>query len=144
MDKVRVSCLRCGTTNNYPLEAEGKAVVCGRCKNPLPVPGAVLEPASEEVHTLLQSGRLPILIDFYSPTCGPCQAMHPIVERLTQRRRGEVMSLKVDVNSQPELASSFDIQAVPTFVVFSRGYERGRTSGAMSETDFSLWVAGKT
>lgn len=144
MDKVRVSCLRCGATNNYPLETEGKAVVCGRCKNPLPVPGAVLEPAPEEVQSLLQSGRLPILIDFYSPTCGPCQAMHPVVERLAQRRRGEVMSLKVDVNSQPELASSFDIQAVPTFVVFSRGYERGRTSGAMSETDFSLWVASQT
>ena len=144
MDMVKVSCLRCGATNNSPLDAKGKAVVCGRCKSPLPRPGAVLEPSLEELQVLIQGGRLPLLIDFYSPTCGPCHMMHPIVERLAERRKGELMIVKVNVDSQPELASSLGIQAVPTYVVFSQGYERGRTSGAMPEMDFSLWVASKS
>jgi thioredoxin 2 len=143
-EKIKVSCLHCGATNNYPLEAEGKTVVCGRCKNPLPEPGAVLEPSLEEVRVLLQSGRLPLIIDFYSTTCAPCRMMHPIVERLARRRRGELMTLRVNVETNPHLASEFAIQAVPTYVVHAQGYERGRTSGAMPETDFSLWVAGKT
>jgi len=142
-DKVKITCLRCGATNNYPLEPEGKKIVCGRCKNPLPIPGAVLEPTPEELQTLLQDGRLPVLIDFFSPTCGPCHMMHPIIERLAERRKGELMTVKVNVDTNPQAAASFAIQAVPTFVVYARGYERGRTSGAMPETDFSLWVAGK-
>lgn len=143
-EKVKVSCLGCGATNNYPLGQEGRAVVCGRCKSPLPEPGAVLEPSLEEVQVLLQSGRLPVLVDFYSTNCAPCHMMHPIVERLARRRMGELMTLKVNVDSHPELAASFGIQAVPTFVVFSQGHERARTSGAMPEMDFSLWVASKT
>lgn len=142
-EMIKVSCLRCGATNNFPAEAAGKKVVCGRCKSPLPEPGAVLEPSLEEVQVLIQSGRLSILVDFYSTTCAPCHRMHPIVERLAQRRKGELMTLKVNVESPPELASSLGIQAVPTFIVFAQGLERGRTSGAMPEMDFSLWVAGK-
>lgn len=143
-DKVKVSCPSCGATNNYPLSQEGKAVVCGRCKHPLPVPGTVLEPSPEEIQVLIQSGHLPVLIDFYSTTCAPCQMMHPIVESLAQRRRGEVMVLKVNVDRLAELTAEIGIQAVPTFIVFARGYERGRTSGAMPEMDFSLWVASLT
>lgn len=140
-EKVKVSCIYCGATNNYPLEAEGKKVICGRCKNSLPVPGEVLELPAEQADNLLQSSKLPILIDFYSPTCAPCHVMHPVVEGLAKRRAGEVMTIKINVDNSPEFAAQFGIQGVPTFIIFHRGYERGRTTGAMSETDFSLWVA---
>ncbi|MBP1767831.1 MAG: thioredoxin 2 [Candidatus Aminicenantes bacterium] len=76
-DKVKVSCLNCGAVNNFPLDAAGKAVVCGRCRNPLPVPGTVLEPPEQAAAALLQRSGLPVLVDFYSPTCGPCHMMHP-------------------------------------------------------------------
>jgi len=63
-DKVKVSCLECGATNNYPLGAGSKAVVCGRCKTPLPVPGTVLELPPEQVVALIQNATLPVLLDF--------------------------------------------------------------------------------
>ena len=142
-DKVKVSCLNCGAVNNFPLDATRKTVVCGRCRNPLPVPGTVLEPPEQAAATLIQRSGLPVLIDFYSPTCGPCHMMHPLVERLAQRRAGELMVLKVNTDTSPGLASHFGIRAVPTFIVVSKGTERGRTSGAMNEADFSLWVASR-
>jgi thioredoxin 2 len=142
-DKVKVSCPECGATNNYPLAAGGKAVVCGRCKTPLPVPGTVLEPPAEQIVGLIQNAALPILIDFYSPTCMPCHMMRPILESLAKRRAGSLMVLKVETDRNRELASAFKIQAVPTFVVMKKGFEIGRVSGAMNETDFSLWVASK-
>lgn len=142
-EKVKVSCLNCGTTNNYPMDALGKSVRCGRCKSPLPQPGAVIEPHSNQLRSFIQSANLPILIDFFSPTCGPCHMMHPIVDNLASRRAGELMVLRVDVSKDAESSAAFGVQAVPTFVILHRGYERGRTSGAMSETDFSLWVASK-
>ena len=143
-DKVKVSCLECGATNNYPLDAGGKAVRCGRCKAPLPIPGRVLEPTAEQTAMLIQSAGLPVLIDFYSPTCMPCHRMHPILESLAKRRPGELMVVKVNTDENAELAEAFRIQAVPTFVVIRRGTEVGRVSGAMPETDFSLWVASRT
>jgi thioredoxin 2 len=143
-DKTRISCFECGATNNYPMDAGGKSVRCGRCKTPLSVPGQVLEPGAAQVATLIQSGGLPILLDFYSPTCMPCHRMHPIVESLAKRRAGELMVVKVNTEENAELAGAFRIQAMPTFVVIRRGTEVGRTSGAMPETDFSLWVASRT
>jgi thioredoxin 2 len=143
-DKVKISCPNCGATNNYPLDAAGKTVRCGRCHADLPVPGTVLELEPDSVYRLFQAAGLPILVDFYSPTCAPCHLMHPLVERLAQRRKGEITVIKVNTDRHPELAARFGIQAVPTFVVISRGTERARTSGAMAEADFSLWVASRT
>lgn len=143
-DKVKVSCFHCGATNNYPLDAVGKKVNCGKCHNELPVPGEVLEIPADKAYNLFRNSSLPVLADFYSPTCSPCLAMHPVVERLAKRKAGELMVVRLNVDRLPEVGASFGIQGVPTFVIFSRGAERGRVSGAMPETDLSLWVASRT
>ncbi|UCC38450.1 MAG: thioredoxin fold domain-containing protein [Candidatus Aminicenantes bacterium] len=142
-DKVKVSCLHCGATNNYPIEITGKKVICGQCKNPLPEPGMVVEPSPEQASSLIQRMRLPILVDFYSPTCAPCHMMHTVVENLAQRRAGELMVVKINVDHNPQIAAQFGVQSVPTFVVLYRGNERGRTVGVQAEADFALWVASK-
>ena len=142
-EKAKISCLYCGATNNYPLDAKEKKVVCGRCRNPLPVPGEVLELSSEQSANLIQNSKLPLLVDFYSPACAPCHVMHPVVDGLAKRRAGEIMAIRMNVDESPEFAANFNIQGVPTFIIFYRGYERARSSGTMSETDFSLWVASK-
>jgi thioredoxin-like negative regulator of GroEL len=69
--------------------------------------------------------------------------MHPIVESLAKRRAGEIMVVRLNVDRNPEIAARFGIRGVPTFVVLHKGTERGRTSGAMSEADLSLWVASR-
>ncbi|HEK86651.1 MAG TPA: thiol reductase thioredoxin [Candidatus Aminicenantes bacterium] len=139
--KVKVSCFNCGQTNNYPLEAEDKKVICGRCHSPLPRPGDVLEVNPDQAFSLISRSSLPVLIDFYSHTCPPCQMMAPFLERLARRRAGELMVIKIEVDRYPEMAAQFGIQSVPTFAIFHRNSERGRISGAMPETDLALWVA---
>lgn len=140
----KVSCPACGTTNFYPENPQGKKVACGRCKGSLPEPGTVIAPSADGLWNLVRKSSLPVLIDFFSPTCGPCAMMHPIVERVAKRRAGEIVTVRLDVDSAPEIASAFRVTAVPTFVVASQGTERARTSGAMSEMDFSLWLASQT
>lgn len=142
-ETTKVSCLSCGATNNHPLHTAGKKVVCGRCKSSLPTPGTAVEPLPHQIALFLQNARLPLLVDFYSPTCAPCHMMHPVVENLAQRRAGELMVVRVNVDQNPELGAHFGIMGVPTFVILNKGSERARTSGAMSETDFSLWVASR-
>ncbi|HMA54385.1 MAG TPA: thioredoxin family protein [Acidobacteriota bacterium] len=143
-DKVKVSCGTCGTTNNFPLAARGKTVVCGRCKSPLPEPGVVLEPGPEGIMALFQNSSLPVLADFYSTTCAPCHVMHPILERLAARRAGELAVIRINVDTNLELAREFGVQGVPTFVIVHKGTERGRQVGAMDESSFALWAASRT
>jgi len=142
-EKVKVSCPNCGATNNYPLGFSGKTVVCGRCKHPLPEPGSVLELSAGQASGFFQNSKLPILVDFFSQTCAPCHMMHPVVKGFAKRRAGEIMVVRINVDLYPQVAAEFRVQGVPTFVILHKGYERGRTSGALPEADFALWVASK-
>ncbi|MCX8161107.1 MAG: thioredoxin domain-containing protein [Candidatus Saccharicenans sp.] len=142
--KIKVSCFQCGQTNYYPEEAGSRTVVCGRCRSPLPRPGDVVTVNPVQAMNLISRSSLPVLVDFYSDSCGPCLLMAPILERLARRRAGELMVIKVDVERHQDLSAQLGITAVPTFIVFHKNAERGRLSGAMGEMDFSLWVAKLT
>ncbi len=142
-EKVKVSCINCGAANNYPSGVSGKKVVCGRCKYPLPEPGSILELSASQASAFFQNSKLPILVDFFSPTCAPCHMMHPVVESFAKRRAGEIMVVRINVDEHHQVAAEFRVQGVPTFVILHKGNERGRTSGALPEADFALWVASK-
>ncbi|HAR35499.1 MAG TPA: thiol reductase thioredoxin [Acidobacteria bacterium] len=139
--KIKVSCFQCGQTNFYPENPGSGTVVCGRCHNPLPRPGEVVTVNEIQAGNLIARSSLPVLVDFYSNSCGPCLMMAPVLERLARRRAGELMVIKVDVDRNPGLAARLGIASVPTFIVFHKNTERGRISGAMPEMDLSLWVA---
>jgi thioredoxin 1 len=69
--------------------------------------------------------------------------MHPVVDSLAKRKAGEIMVVRINVDQNPQIAAEFRRQDVPTFVIFHKGYERGRSFGAHAEADFALWVASK-
>jgi thioredoxin 2 len=143
-EKVKVSCGTCGTTNNFPVVARGKTVLCGKCKSRLPEPGQILEPGLEGIVSLFRNSSLPVLADFYSTTCAPCYMMHPILEKLAERRAGEIVVVRINIENHQELAREFAIQGVPTFIVVRKGAEIGRSVGAMDESSFALWAASRT
>jgi thioredoxin 2 len=140
-NKVKVSCLNCGTTNNVPVSTGRKKIVCGRCKEELLSPGEVVEPQPNQAYALFQKSAIPLLVDFFSMSCMSCELMHSVILSLAERRKGELMVVRIDVEKNPELAAAFGIQGVPTFLILHRGNERARSVGEMTETDFSLWVA---
>jgi thioredoxin-like negative regulator of GroEL len=124
-----------------PLNAGGKKIVCGRCKNELPSPGIVVEPLPNQVYELFQKSAIPVLVDFYSVSSMSSELMYSCIMDLAKRRMGELMVVRINVEEHPELAAAFGIQGVPTYLILYRGNERARTVGEMAETDFSLWVA---
>ena len=63
----------------------------------------------------------PVLVDFYATWCGPCKAMSPIVEALGKELQGQARVLKIDVDKNQALAAQYQIQAVPTFMIFKKG-----------------------
>ena len=76
-------------------------------------------------------GDKPALIDFYAAWCGPCKALAPILEELSEEYAGKVDIYKVNVDSEEELANAFGIRSIPTLYFIPMNGQPQRTMGAM-------------
>ncbi len=64
---------------------------------------------------------VPVLVDFWAPWCGPCRMVSPLVDQVAEELIGKAKVGKINVDEQPELASSFNVMSIPTLVVLKDG-----------------------
>jgi thioredoxin 1 len=79
----------------------------------------------------LIKGEKPVLVDFSAEWCGPCKMMKPILQQLHQRLGDRVRIIKIDIDQSPQAASAYNVQSVPTLVLFQNGKTLWRNSGVM-------------
>jgi thioredoxin 1 len=73
----------------------------------------------------------PTLIDFYAEWCGPCKMMKPVLQQLHQRLGDTVRIIKIDIDQSPQAANAYQVQSVPTLMLFQNGKTLWRQSGVM-------------
>lgn len=77
--------------------------------------------------------RVPVVVDFWAPWCGPCRQIAPMLEKLAKEYSGRLLVAKVNSDEEPALAERYGVQGIPTLVFMARGKEVHRQVGLMPE-----------
>ena len=77
--------------------------------------------------------NVPVLVDFWAPWCGPCQVMNPIIANVADAWDGKIKVGKANVDENEAIATQYQIEAIPTIVIFQNGVEIGRFPNLVSQ-----------
>lgn len=134
MNNAIVSCSSCRKKNRIPADKQYLRPQCGHCQTPLNMAGQAVpvELGDHDFHDFIKKVPLPVMVDFFSPTCGPCQMMLPIVSAMARDHIKKFIIAKVDTSKNQQIALFFNIRAVPSFLFFRNGRLIDQISGAVS------------
>ena len=123
------------STNSQPLGANEGAMQPGLIGQEL-----ISEVDEGSFQGYVLDAKDPVLAEFYTDTCTYCKAMAPTLGKLALASQGIMRVCKINAQSSQKLAEKYNIQGVPTFVLFRDGQMLDSTSGSMREDDMRAWL----
>jgi thioredoxin 2 len=136
-DSQLIRCPSCGANNRVPLETlkQELQLICGRCKNPLPVGGKPVAVTDATFAAEVERSPVPVLLDLWAPWCGPCRMIAPTLEELAKEMAGRVRVAKLNVDENPSTATRFQVRSIPTLLVLKGGKEMERIVGVQPKAE---------
>jgi len=83
--------------------------------------GKPVEISNEKFSEMVLKAKLPVLVDFWAPWCGPCRMVAPLVNELANEYDGKVSFVKINVDENPETARQYGVMSIPTLIIFKSG-----------------------
>lgn len=74
-----------------------------------------------DFESVISSSEKPVLVDFWASWCGPCRALAPVIDQISQEMEGKLTVYKCNVDEEPDLATQFRIVSIPTLILFKGG-----------------------
>ena len=79
--------------------------------------------------------KLPVLVDFWAPWCGPCRIVGPALEKISKEYLNKIKFTKLNVDDAQEISAQFDVRGIPCMIILSNGQELDRIVGAYPESE---------
>ena len=77
--------------------------------------------------------KLPVMVDFWAPWCGPCRLVGPVLDKISSEYASKLVFSKLNVDEAQEIAAKFDVRGIPCMIIFKDGKELDRIIGAFGE-----------
>ncbi len=91
----------------------------------------------ETFNATIEGTKLPILIDFWAPWCGPCKVVGPIIDELAEEYQGRALVAKINVDQNPKLSAYFKVRSIPTLMLIKNKEIRDRHSGMVPKPNLA-------
>ncbi len=98
----------------------------------------ITELDSYNFESTVTNGSVPVIVDFWAPWCGPCKAIAPILDELSIELGDSVKICKVNIDNNSEIASKYEIRAIPTILIFKDGAVADTVVGLTSKDDLKV------
>ena len=137
-DSIIIKCNSCGTKNRIPKTRLNDNPICGKCRIPLSIGMIYDRPVDVTDQTFKDeviSFPGPVLVDCWAPWCGPCQMITPVLEQLAREDASRIKIAKLNVDENPVTASQYNVQSIPTMLLFKSGKNINRLVGALPKGD---------
>jgi thioredoxin 2 len=128
--KLTLRCPFCETWNRVDAARATDRPKCGKCARPLLLDRPYTLTDDTFARTVAEA-EVPVLVDFYADWCGPCKQMAPAVDQLAAKHQGSLLVAKLNTDKSPVTAKTYQVQGIPTVIVFDHGLVIARQSGAM-------------